>query len=123
MMSLLLLLTALLVFPTQYSIKCDSYWLNAFPIQQTKSDSSKILSEIISNYIDKFFSEDQFFVSIILKSSKNDHQFEEDFFVQLFNDLNHTEFAHNIIDQLENETYDNMNAFNLILVDDSCILS
>lgn len=112
----LLLLTILLVFPL---LKCKP-----LPIERSKTNNTIILGEIIINYINKYFSEDKMFVSMISKSSKNDQtHFEAEFSDDLFSVLDQAKFAHNILDQLDNATYDNRNAFNLILVDDSSILS
>lgn len=113
-----------LLFGILQCMGCEPHWLNAFSIKRSKANNAIILSEIITNYIVKYFSKEKFFVSMVLKSSKNDRtHFEEEFFDHLFNDLDQAEFAHNVIDKLDNVTYDNRNAFNLILVDDSSILS
>lgn len=105
------------------SIGCEPHWLNAFSVERSKANNAIILSEIITNYIVKYFSKEKFFVSMIFKSAKKDLKiFEEEFFDHLFNNLDQAEFAHNIIDKLDNATYDNRNAFNLILVDECDIL-
>lgn len=106
------------------SMGCGSHWLNTFSIEPSKFNNAIVLSEIITNYIVKYFSKEKYFVSMVVKSSKTDKlHFEEEFFDHLFNDLDQAEFAHNIIDKLDNATYDNRNAFHLILVDDCDILS
>lgn len=81
------------------------------------------MGEIITNYINKYFSEDVIFVSMISKTS-NDNQSHVDaeFFSDLFSVLDQAEFAHNILDELDNDTYGNRNAFNLIVVDDNISL-
>lgn len=121
---MILLQITLLLLGFLQSMECQPHWLNTFSVERSKANNAVILSEIITNYIVKYFSKEKFFVSMVLKSSKNDQfRFEEEFFDHLFNDLYQAEFAHTVIDRLDNVTYDNRNAFNLILVDDSSILS
>lgn len=118
-----LLLLALLLVPLQHS-RSEPHWLNTFPIERSKANNTIILGEIITNYINNYFSEDVMFVSMISKTSKNNHSHvEEEFFNDLFSVLDQAEFAHSILDQLENVTHDNRRAFNLIVVDDSSVLS
>ncbi|XP_055298675.1 uncharacterized protein LOC129566616, partial [Sitodiplosis mosellana] len=89
-----------------------------------ESDESVILGEIISNYLIKYLSEDQIFVSIIFTPSERDQtNFENDFFVNLFDDPALTEFDHNVFNKLNDIIGDNRNAFNIILVDGSKRLS
>lgn len=98
--------------------------VNTFPIARSKANNTVILGEIITNYITDYFSEDKIFVSMISKLSTNEQfQFEAEFFDDLFNVLDQADIAHNIRDQLNNITYDNRNAFNLIFIDNGHILS
>lgn len=118
----LLLLTVLLVSFQQ--LRSEPQWLNSFPIERSTSNNTIILGEIITNYIDNYFSEDVMFVSMISKTSKNNQsRVDEEFFNDLFSVLDQAEFAHNILDQLDNITYDNRKAFNLVVVNDSSVLS
>lgn len=103
-------------------MRCGS--LNGISIERPKTSNAIILSEIITNYVVKYFSKEKYSVTLVLKSLKNDEfHFEEEFFDHLFNQLDQAEFSHNIIDKLDNTTYDNRNALNLILVDDCDSLS
>lgn len=95
-----------------------------FKIEQSDTDESVILGEIITNYLIKYFSDEQIFVSIVLAPSKTDQSdFQEDLFVNLFDNPQLTEFAASTSDGLDCEVRDRRNAFNLILVDDSKSLS
>lgn len=104
--------------------RSEPQWLNSFPTEQSKANNTIILGEIITNYINNYFSEDEMFVSMISKTSRNNQSHvDEEFFNELFSVLDQAEFAHNLLDQLNNVTFDNRNAFNLIVVDDSSVLS
>lgn len=95
-----------------------------FRIEQSDTEESVVLGEIITNYLIKYFSEDQIFVSIILtRSEKDQNNFEDDFFANLFDVPAMTEFAHNTLDKLDNTIRDHRNAFNIIIVDGSKSLS
>ena len=91
-----------------------------FEIEQSNTDESVILGEIITNYLIKYFSDKQIYVSIVLAPSKFDKfNFQEDFFVNLFDNPQLTEFAFSNLDSLDNTVQDHRNAFNMIFVDDS----
>lgn len=95
-----------------------------FRIEQSDTEESVVLGEIITNYLIKYFSEDQIFVSIILLPSKKDrNNFEEDFFANLFDNPALTEFAHSTLNKLDNTIRGHRNAFNIIIVDGSESLS
>lgn len=97
---------------------------SSFRIEQSESDESVILGEIITNYLIKYCSEDEIFISIIFSPSERDqNNFEDDLFVNLFDDPALTEFAHNALDKLDNTIRDHRNAFNIIFVDSSKSLS
>lgn len=118
-----LLLYIVLLASVQY-LRSEPNWLDSFSIERPKANDTIMLGEIIINYIMNYFSEDVMFVSMIAKLSKsNQSHVNEEFINDLFSVLDQAEFAHNILDQLENVTHDNRNAFNLVVVDDSSILS
>lgn len=97
---------------------------NHFEIEQSKSDDSVILSEIISNYLTKYFRGSKIFIMIILAPSENDHRnFQEDFFGHLFENAVSNEFSSISLDRLDNAIHEHRNAFNIIFVDDSKSLS
>lgn len=103
--------------------------LDDFEIEQPESDGSVVLSAIITNYLIKYLSEDQIFISIIFSTDFNtafeqdQPNFEHDFFVNLFDDQTLTEFAHNTLNNLDNTIRDHRNSFNIILIDSSKTLS
>lgn len=101
-------------------MSCESFGLNSLPIERPKANNSVILGEIIINFINKYFDEDDKFVSLIFKTSKNN---EADFSHDLYNVLEEAKLPHVIFDKLNNATYDNRNAFNLIVIDDLSTLS
>lgn len=94
------------------------------PCNQSMSNEHIILSDILSEYIKKYLADEQMFISVDLASSKKDQNyFQGDFFGNLFNDQHLTEFTHNIFNNVNNPTFDRRTAFNLILIDDSKLLS
>lgn len=106
----------IVIFPLTSSIKFSSY---NFVINQSISDESVILGEIITNYLVKYFSDDRVFVSIIfapLKTQRN--HFKEDFLLNLFDDPALNKFDHDILDRLDTSIH-YRHAFNIILIDDS----
>lgn len=108
------------------NMECEPHSLDSFSIEKLtrNNNNTMILSEIVTNYIAKYFSGENFIVSMISKSSnKSDVHFGAEFFDVLFNFLDQAEIAHNIIGGMDNVTYENKLAFNLILVDDSKILA
>lgn len=91
---------------------------NKFGIQQSLTDDSFILSEILTNFLLKYFSDEQIFISIIVSPSQVSHSlFQSDFFENLFDEPALSEFPYNILEQLDESVDDHRNAFNLILID------
>lgn len=88
-------------------------------LSQPSNDESVIFGKIISNYLHKYFSNTQFFVSIIFPPSKKETRFLDHFFSNLFNDPITQMFARNVLNKLDNSHHENSPVFNLILVDDS----
>lgn len=90
-----------------------------FILNQSRIDKSVILSEIITNYLTKYFSGDDIFVSIIYPSFKEQRShFRHDLFDNLFNTSASTKFAHSLSDELDSSIRDHRQAFNLILIDE-----
>lgn len=108
-----------LLFIIYVSLVLSSH--NNFKIEQSVSDESVILGGIITNYLIKYFSDEQIFISFILESSQSNqmNDFEEDFFENLFDDPVLTGFAYNILEKLDNEIHGHRSAFHLILIDNS----
>lgn len=88
---------------------------NDFIINQSSARETFILSEVITNYLTKYFSNEQIFLSIVIPPSENLQNFESDFFLKLFDNL--PKFEHNILDKLDTSIHQR-HAFNLIMVDD-----
>lgn len=89
-----------------------------FVIEQSSTDDSFILSEIITNFLLKYFSNEKIFISIVASPSQDSHDlFQSDFFENLFDDPALEEFPYNILQQLDDSVYDYRNAFNIILID------
>lgn len=115
----LILLTIPLVFGK--CTECQPLWLNSFTVARPRVNRTVILSEIILNFINKYLNENEKFVSLILKLSVGVN--EADFFYDTSSILRKVEFPHVILNELTNATYENRNAFNLIVVDDISVLS
>lgn len=96
------------------------FFQNDIAIDQLWSVESGIFAKIISNFLKKYFSDGQIFVSIVFPSlEKEKHHFLQDLFANLFNDPTMEMFACNFLNKLDNSTHENRRTFNLILVDDS----
>lgn len=81
---------------------------------------SVILGKIISNFLIRYFDDDQIFISIVLaSSSKHRRYFHGDLFIKLFDDPVLKKFASNTMYKLDDAIHEHRNAFNLLLVDDS----
>lgn len=91
-----------------------------FVSTRPSSDNSVILSKIIINFLEKYFSNAGIYVSIILPpSERGKHNFLDDFFIEFFNDPRMKMFAINILDKLEIKTTKWRQTFDLILVKNS----
>lgn len=89
---------------------------NDFIVNQSSTRDTLVLSEIITKYLTKYFSNEQIFLSIVIPpSEKLEDYFESDFFLELFDNL--PKFEHNILDKLDTSIHQR-HAFNLIMVDD-----
>lgn len=89
-------------------------------ISQSLSVESAIVGKIIANYLNKYFSEEQIFVSIIFPSlAKRNQQFLDDLFTTLFNDPTMEMIACNFLNKIDTFIHDNIRGLNLILVDGS----
>lgn len=90
-----------------------------FKIEQSFTDESYILSEIMTNYLLKYFYNDRIFISIVFSPSRNNRNlFQSNFLENLFNEPALTEFQRNILNKLDESTDNHRNAFNLISIDD-----
>lgn len=110
----------LLYFTFCASFALNSY--NSFDIEPSKSDESVILSGIITNFLIKYFSDEQIFISIIIEPSQKEQNFQQDLFVNLFDDAALAEFAFSITYALDDMIRSHRNAFNLILIDNTKLL-
>lgn len=111
---IIILLISIVFAKYAFGMTCD------IKIQQNEMSEQLILAEIITNYLIKYFSDEQTFVSMILAPSEKDQQyFYEDFFKDLFDHPTLTEFPHNIQYHLDNAVRDHRSAFNIIFIDSS----
>lgn len=120
------------IYLTLFCLSCTGLAiasLDNFEIEQPESDGSVVLGAILTNYLIKYLSEDEIFVSIIFSTDfhtaldQDQPNFEHDFFVNLFDDPALTEFAHNTLNELDNTIRDHRSSFNIILIDSSKSLS
>lgn len=92
-------------------------------LHQSELNDSAMLSEIIANFLTKYFSDANIFVSIITSPLEKWHgHFETDFFASLFDDPALTKFAHNFLNKLDTPVNGYRHAFNLILIADINVL-
>lgn len=94
-----------------------------FTGNQPMNDESVFLRKIIINYLEKYFSDGQIYISVIVSPNKNQqNHFRHNFLDDFVDDLVLTGFTYNILDKLDHSIRDNWNSFNLIVVDDSTAL-
>lgn len=98
------------------SFASTSAFQNDFIVNQTPAREFHVLSDVITNYLTKYFINEQIFLSIVIPPSvKLEDYFESDFFLELFDNL--PKFKHNILDKLDT-SFHQRHAFNLIMVND-----
>lgn len=111
--------------PLLFFIFCASFALNSynnFDIEQSKSDESVILGEILTNFFIKYISDEQIFIAIILEPLQKEQNFQQDLFVNLFDNAALTKFAFSISYALDEVIRGHRNAFNLILIENTKVL-
>lgn len=87
-------------------------------VNQSNADVSVVLCKIITNFLVKYISDKQIFVSIIIPSSKNQHNhLKENVCSNLFFNAGFPTFDYNIVGRLVDYLY-TRHSFNLILTDD-----
>lgn len=87
-------------------------------VNQSSADISVVLCKIITNFLAKYISDKQIFVSIIIPPSKNQHNhLKENVCSHLFYNAGLPAFDYNIVDRLVDNLY-TRHSFNLILTDD-----
>lgn len=109
----------LLVFISLHALVAHALH-NKFIIDQPKTDKSVVLGEILTNFLIKYFSDDQIFVSIIFTAAQEleleQKYFLNDLFQNLFDDPILTQFDHNAVEKLDHSIRGKRNSFNLILI-------
>lgn len=87
-------------------------------INRSASDDSIILSNIISRYFKKYFSGDQYFLSIVIPSlhTTNNHYFD-DICLNLFDDPIFSKFELNFLSELDSSDRIYKHAFNIMFID------
>lgn len=105
------------------SVECEKEFHKVFTIQKN-IDQSAILSELIANYLIKYFDDEENFISIIIASSEVDQRyFQHNSLDLLFSQPKIREFSHNILSTIEISNRTERNIFNLIFVEGSkCLL-
>lgn len=97
---------------------------NDFENENSISNDSVILGEIIANFLIKYFSNDQIFVSVLLPPSGGRQQyFQHDLFDHLFYHPGLTENSFCILDKVHTTTGGYEKILNIILVKNSSTLS
>lgn len=82
-------------------------------------DKTIILTEIIGNYLYKYFNNEHEFFSITSSSSNSDQKyFQEDLIQQLIMSSKSGNFTYNFLNELDPAQHENKNTFNLIFVED-----
>lgn len=88
-------------------------------IENSSSEKSIVLSEIIAKYLINYFSVEETFVSIILAASNNDQlYFQNDLFAHLFKNPSINGFTHNVLNKMDVASRNHRNTINLIFIDD-----
>lgn len=106
----------IIIFLCAASVSCSQ---SDLAVIKPSSNNSVILSEIIANYLKKYFRDAEIFVSIILSTSEKNQHFLDDFFIHFFNDPRMKMFSFNILDKLDRIIHENRHAFNIIFANDA----
>lgn len=78
---------------------------------------SNFLSEIIENYLIKYFNNEEHVISITLASCKEKHrQYQEDLLTKIFNNSKVRQFTNIIFQKTANFSLDGWNTLNLIFI-------
>lgn len=105
---------------------CDGFvWCSHIDLalKQSMLDESVIPGKIINNYLGKYISNSEIFVSVIVSPSREEqNRFRDDFSYNLVNAVASAGFAYSVLNKLNNDTGHNWNAFNIILAHDSTAL-
>lgn len=90
----------------------------------TDIDKTVIPTEIISNYLQKYLSCDEVFLSISLTSPNDDREyFQEDLISNLVVNSKLENFSYNILNKVDQSRRGNRNVFNLVFIDRSALLT
>lgn len=88
-------------------------------IDSRAKDKTIILTEIVSNYLHRYFHNAQVCFSIASSSSSVDEKyFQNDLIRKLVKEAEYGHFLYNFVDMLDQWQTGNINSFNLIFVDD-----
>lgn len=98
---------------------CVESGLNNFKsLEPIKDDEVIILTEILSNYLYKYFYQQQVYFLIAKKSSNVEQQFfQEDLIGKLVTGTKFGHFSYNFLGKVDQIQRGNRNAFNLLIVD------
>lgn len=103
---------------------CVESSLNNFKsLEPIKDDEVNVLTEIVSNYLYKYFYKQQVYFMIAISSSNPEQKlFQEDVICKLVTGSKFGYFSYNFLDIVDQENRGNKNAFNLIFVDGAASL-
>lgn len=97
--------------------KCNS--LSNFHIENAENNETFIPLEIVSNYLQKYLSRKDTFLSITLSSSSAEQKdLHQDMISYLFQSTPIQGFTHNILDSVYQLRRKNRNFLNLLFIDD-----
>lgn len=92
-------------------------------VKKQVTDENVILRKIIINFLEKYFIDEQIYVSLLhLPCEKEQNQFQCDVLQDLYIDLEVAGFTYNVLNRLYNTTQGNRNSFNLVMVEDCAAL-
>lgn len=100
-------------------IICVESGLNNFTnLEPTNDDEVIVLTEIVSNYLYKYFYQQQVYFMIAKRSSNVEQQFfQEDLITKLVTGTKFGYFSYNFLEKVDQENRGNRNAFNILLID------
>lgn len=93
-------------------------------IERLDSDATIIPVKIVINYLNRYFDDEEVFISISSSSSNyNQKQVQDDLIHELVLNLLSANFSHNILDKVDSSRLGNKNVFNLLFTDESSSLT
>lgn len=89
-------------------------------LEPPKSHETNVITEILSNYLERYFGQRQAFISFALSSVKIERKFvQENLVSELVTNPKLANFSYNILNKVDQSQGENKRVFNLIFVDGS----